>query len=110
MCPNCGGFHDFANCPYLTMNAAIQPPRDFAQEEEETIRVKGLQDLVIPNPPTDAGQARGYTNQVFLAVGKLQKTCSWKASAALPNAGLRNLSQSARAGTPLAKRNSHTER
>ena len=74
MCPNCGGFHDFANCPYLTMNAAIQPPRDFAQEEEETIRVKGLQDLVIPNPPTDAGQARGYTNQVFLAVGKLQKT------------------------------------
>ena len=56
------------------MNAGIQPPRDYAQEEEDTIRVKGLQDLVIPTPPTDAGQARGYTNQVFLAVGKLQKT------------------------------------
>ena len=74
MCPNCGGMHDYANCPYLTMNAGIQPPRDYAQEEEDTIRVKGLQDLVIPTPPTDAGQARGYTNQVFLAVGKLQKT------------------------------------
>ena len=74
MCPNCGGMHDYADCPYLTMNAGIQPPRDYAQEEEDTIRVKGLQDLVIPTPPTDAGQARGYTNQVFLAVGKLQKT------------------------------------
>ena len=74
MCPNCGGMHDYVNCPYLTMNVGIQPPRDYAQEEEDTIRVKGLQDLVIPTPPTDAGQARGYTNQVFLAVGKLQKT------------------------------------
>ena len=36
--------------------------------------------------------------------------CSWKASAALPNAGLLNPSQSARARTPLAKRNSPTER
>ena len=73
-CPNCGGLRDYANCPYLPMNAGIQPPRDYGQEEEDTIRVKGLKDLVIPNRPTDAGQARGYTNQVFLAVGKLQKT------------------------------------
>ena len=73
-CPNCGGLHDFALCPYLTMNAVAAPPRDYAQEEEDTIRLKSLQDLVIPNPPTDAGQARGYTNQVFLAVGRVQKT------------------------------------
>ena len=73
-CPNCGGLHDFAQCPYLTMNVVAAPPRDYAQEEEDTIRLKSLQDLVIPNPPTDAGQARGYTNQVFLAVGRVQKT------------------------------------
>ena len=56
------------------MNVVAAPPRDYAQEEEDTIRLKSLQDLVIPNPPTDAGQARGYTNQVVLAVGRVQKT------------------------------------
>ena len=29
---------------------------------------------VFPNPPDNAGQARGYVNQVFMAIGKLQKT------------------------------------
>ena len=48
------------------------PQMDYFQKEEDAIRIKGLQDLVIPDPPTDAGQASGYTNQVVLAVGKLQ--------------------------------------
>ena len=30
--------------------------------------------LVFPNPPDNAGQARGYVNQVLMAIGKLQKT------------------------------------
>ena len=29
---------------------------------------------VFPSPPDNAGQARGYVNQVFMAIGKLQKT------------------------------------
>ena len=48
--------------------------RDYAEEEDNTIRVKSLNDLVFPNPPDNAGQARGYVNQVLMAIGKLQKT------------------------------------
>ena len=48
--------------------------RDYADEEDETIRVKSLNDLTFPNPPENAGQARGYVNQVLMAIGKLQKT------------------------------------
>ena len=48
--------------------------RDFAEEEDNTIRVKSLNDLIFPHPPENAGQARGYVNQVLMAIGKLQKT------------------------------------
>ena len=88
-CRICGEFHDEVNCPYLTMNmgggdfpdqGSDQPRpgdaevRDYADEEDNTIRVKSLNDLVFPNPPENAGQARGYANQVLMAIGKLQKT------------------------------------
>ena len=87
-CRICGEFHDEINCPYLTMNLGEDIPdqglaqprpgdaevRDYAEEEDNTIRVKSLNDLVFPNPPDHAGQARGYVNQVLMAIGKLQKT------------------------------------
>ena len=87
-CRICGEFHDEINCPYLTMNFGGDIPdqgsdqprpgdaevRDYAEEEDNTIRVKSLNDLVFPNPPDNAGQARGYVNQVLMAIGKLQKT------------------------------------
>ena len=49
-------------------------PVDFARQEEKTIMVKSLTDLVFPHPPVNAGEARGYVNQVLMAIGKLQKT------------------------------------
>ena len=89
-CRICGEFHNELDCPYLTMNDPAQPGyapdqgsdqprpgsevRDYADEEDETIRVKSLNDLTFPNPPENAGQARGYVNQVLMAIGKLQKT------------------------------------
>ena len=87
-CRICGEFHDEINCPYLTMNMGGNFPdqgsdqprpgdaevRDYAEEEDNTTRVKSLNDLVFPNPPDNAGQARGYVNQVLMAIGKLQKT------------------------------------
>ena len=88
-CRICGDFHDEINCPYLTMNdpngGGFAPgqepdqllpevPRNYADEEDDTIRVKSLNDLVFPGPPENAGQARGYVNQVLMAIGKLQKT------------------------------------
>ena len=36
--------------------------------------MKSLNDLVFPSPPGNAGQARGYVNQVLKAIGKLQET------------------------------------
>lgn len=48
--------------------------RDYADEENDTIRVQSLNDLVFPNPPENAGQARAYVNQVLMAIGNLQKT------------------------------------
>ena len=88
-CRICGDFHDEINCPYLTMNDPYggghapeqepdqllpEVPRNYADEEDDTIRVKSLNDLVFPGPPENAGQARGYVNQVLMAIGKLQKT------------------------------------
>eukprot|EP00435_Cladocopium_sp_Y103_P002371 s5920_g1.t1 len=75
-CRVCGELHDELDCPHLTMNQpdAPQPPIDYAEQEEDTIRVKSLPDMVFPNPPDNAGQARGYINQVLMAIGKLQKT------------------------------------
>ena len=82
-CRVCGGTHDELYCPYLTMNQQPVEPtsshasvgtRNYADEEDETIRVKSLSDLTLPNPPKDAAQARGYVNQVLMSIGKLQKT------------------------------------
>ena len=80
-CRICGDFHEEVSCPQLTMNVNTKtttsgtgPERDHAQEEEDTIRVKSLNDLSLPNAPDNAAQARGYVNQVLMAIGKLQKT------------------------------------
>ena len=35
---------------------------------------KGLSNLVLPNIPSDSGQARGYINQVLMNIGSLQKS------------------------------------
>ena len=40
---------------------------------ETVVRVKGPKDF-LPLPPENAGQARGYLNQVLMAFGRLQKT------------------------------------
>ena len=45
-----------------------------AEYEETVIRLKSLNDLVLPAAPETAGQARGYINQVLVAIGRLQKT------------------------------------
>ena len=47
---------------------------DEAAYEESVVRVKDLKDLVLPSPPENAGQARGFVNQVLMAIGRLQKT------------------------------------
>eukprot|EP00435_Cladocopium_sp_Y103_P064106 s119_g25.t1 len=76
-CRVCGELHDEADCPQLTMNlqsTASSSVRDFAQREEDTIRVKPLNDLTFPNPPDNAAQARGYVNHVLMAIGKLQNS------------------------------------
>ena len=77
-CRSCGELHEEVECPHLTMNQAHlapQPPAvNYVDDEEETIRVKSLVDMVFPNPPENAGQARGYVNQVLMSIGKLQKT------------------------------------
>ena len=75
-CRVCGEDHEEHECPHLTMNAGYpQPPAiGYAANEEDVIRVKSLSDLTFPNPPDNAGQARGYVNQVLMAIGKLQKT------------------------------------
>ena len=77
-CRICGELHEEVEYPHLTMNQpylAPQPPAvNYADDEEDTIRVKSLADMVFPNPPENAGQARGYINQVLMSIGKLQKT------------------------------------
>jgi hypothetical protein len=61
-----------AHCGMHVLNNSLGG--DYAEEDDDTIRVKSLNDLVFPNPPENAGQARGYVNQVLMAIGKLQKT------------------------------------
>ena len=77
-CRICGELHPEVECPQLTMNQHYEVPQppavNYANDEEDTIRVKSLPDLVFPNPPDNAGQARGYVNQVLMAIGRLQKT------------------------------------
>ena len=43
--------------------------KTFAESEEETIRLKSLSDLTFPCLPENAAQARGYINQVLMAIG-----------------------------------------
>ena len=45
-----------------------------AETEEETVRLKSLSDLTFPSLPESAAQARGYINQVLMAIGKVQQT------------------------------------
>ena len=49
-------------------------PVDFARREAKTVMVTSLTNLVLPHPPVNAGESRGYMNQVLMAIGKLQKT------------------------------------
>ena len=48
-----------------------QAPVDYARQEAKTVRVKSLTSLVFPHPPDNAGEARGYVNEVLIAIGKL---------------------------------------
>ena len=83
-CRMCGGKHREIRCPHLTMNrespkvestpTASSEITDFAEHESETVYVKGLSNLILPNIPVDSGQARGYINQVLMNIGSLQKT------------------------------------
>ena len=72
LCRICGGNHKDIDCPFLSMNKDSEV--DFAEQEENIVRVKALNDLSLPQPPADAGQVRGYINQSLMAIGKLQKT------------------------------------
>ena len=47
------------------------PAVDHAAHEDSVVRVKDLKDLVLPSPPENAGQARGFINQVLMAIGRL---------------------------------------
>ena len=49
-------------------------PVDFARREAKTVMITSLTNLVFPHPPVNAGESRGYMNQVLMAIGKLQKT------------------------------------
>ena len=62
------------NQPQAPTAPSVASTRNYADEEEDTIRVKSLSDLTLPHPPKDAAQARGYVNQVLMSIGKLQKT------------------------------------
>ena len=96
--------HDEADCPFLTANrprkdggdgggpsnadpdhnpapasarsgaAASLKSKTPAEIEEEVIRVKSLADLTFPAPPENAAQARGFVNQVLMAIGKVQRS------------------------------------
>ena len=96
--------HDEADCPFLTVNrpsggdgdgggppdggpdgnppsamarsgaAASSKRKRPAELEEEVIRIKSLADLTFPAPPENAAQARGFVNQVLMAIGKVQRS------------------------------------
>ena len=87
-CRVCAGPHDDTACPSLSMNGgqgqgtqaadasggdAATSASDPASYEETVVRIKDLKDLVLPLPPENAGQARGYVNQVLMAIGRLQR-------------------------------------
>ena len=100
-CRVCGGSHDELSCPRLSMNevgldtnsgdatqggaAFCAPSAAFSavgdahgtlpdSASAHQVRTKDLKDLTFPAPPEDAGQARGYVNQVLMAIGRLQKS------------------------------------
>ena len=96
--------HDEADCPFLTVNrppggdsdgggppdggpdgnppsatarsgaASSSKSKTPAELEEEVIRIKSLADLTFPAPPENAAQARGFVNQVLMAIGKVQRS------------------------------------
>ena len=96
--------HDEEDCPFLTINrppggggdgggspdgdpegnpsaatarsgaAASSKSKTPAELEEEVIRIKSLADLTFPAPPENAAQARGFVNQVLMAIGKVQRS------------------------------------
>ena len=53
------------------VSSKSKPP---AEIEEEVIRIKSLADLRFPAPPENAAQARGFVNQVLMAIGKVQRS------------------------------------
>ena len=55
-------------------DAASTTSKSPVEEGESLVRVKDLKDLTLPGLPNDSGQARGYVNQVLMAIGRLQKT------------------------------------
>ena len=61
---NAGARRDVA-----TGSATVE--KTFAESEED---LKSLSDLTFPSPPENAAQARGYINQVLMAIGKVQRT------------------------------------
>ena len=54
--------------------SAPEEPQTPADYEETVIRIKSLSDMTFPQPPTNAGQARGYVNQVLVAIARVQRT------------------------------------
>ena len=54
--------------------AASSKSKTPAELEEEVIRIKSLADLTFPAPPENAAQARGFVNQVLMAIGKVQRS------------------------------------
>ena len=54
--------------------AASSKSKRPAELEEEVIRIKSLADLTFPAPPENAAQARGFVNQVLMAIGKVQRS------------------------------------
>ena len=57
----------------LPHSASAHQTKSFASQKN-VVRIKDLKDLTFPAPPEDAGQARGYVNQVLMAIGRLQKS------------------------------------
>ena len=53
--------------------AASSKSKTPAEIEEEVIRIKSLADLTFPAPPENAAQARGFVNQLLMAIGKVQR-------------------------------------
>ena len=63
--------------PHVARTQDVRGPVDVQAQmssltEETVVRIKDLKGLVLPLPPENAGQARGYVNQVLMASGRLK--------------------------------------